>query len=126
MAHLSKKLRSAEGDRIHYWCPGCNEMHGIVVKKDGGSGWGWNGDVDRPTFTPSILTRAGHYAHDKGPGDCWCDYHIRYPEKAKNNRWKCVRCHCFITDGNIRFLNDCTHHLVGMTVPLPDFPGSQD
>lgn len=35
-----------------------------------------------------------------------------------------TRCHLFITNGNIEFCNDCTHHLSGKTVPLPDFPYS--
>jgi hypothetical protein len=28
-------------------------------------------------------------------------------------------CHCFIRDGQIQFLLDCTHALAGQTVPLP-------
>lgn len=27
-------------------------------------------------------------------------------------------CHSFVTDGKIRFLNDCTHDLAGQTVDL--------
>ena len=30
-------------------------------------------------------------------------------------------CHSFIRDGRIQFLGDCTHHLAGQTVDLPDF-----
>lgn len=30
-------------------------------------------------------------------------------------------CHSFVTDGNIQFLDDCTHELKGKTVPLEDF-----
>jgi hypothetical protein len=32
------------------------------------------------------------------------------------------RCHSFVTDGKIEFLNDSTHKLAGQTVPLPDMP----
>lgn len=30
-------------------------------------------------------------------------------------------CHSFITDGRIKFLNDCTHALVGQEVDIPDW-----
>ena len=31
------------------------------------------------------------------------------------------RCHSFVTDGKIRFLNDCTHEMAGETVDLEKF-----
>ena len=30
------------------------------------------------------------------------------------------RCHSFVTDGEVHFLNDCHHELAGKTVPLED------
>ena len=57
MAALSKKLRSLDGGRVAFWCPGCNEAHQItVVEAPNRQGpiWGYNGDPDAPTFTPSI------------------------------------------------------------------------
>lgn len=54
--------------------------------------WKFNGDFEKPTFKPSYLSK--------------------WPE---NNV-----CHSFVTDGKIRFLNDCTHELKGKTVLLPD------
>jgi hypothetical protein len=32
------------------------------------------------------------------------------------------RCHVFITNGQIQFLDDCTHALKGQTVPIPAWP----
>jgi hypothetical protein len=32
------------------------------------------------------------------------------------------RCHSYVRDGKIEFLNDSTHKLAGQTVPLPDMP----
>ncbi len=55
--------------------------------------WSFNDDFDKPTFKPSVLVNK-----DK-------------PER---------RCHSFVTDGKIRFLNDCRHDLAGQTVELPD------
>jgi hypothetical protein len=31
-------------------------------------------------------------------------------------------CHSYVTDGKIRFLDDCTHELAGKTVELEDVP----
>jgi len=73
-------------------CPGCGSPHVIYV--DGAvnpfnnARWNWNGDLVRPTITPSI--------------------HL--PNRP--------RCHSFITDGEIQFLSDCDHALAGKTVPL--------
>lgn len=58
--------------------------------------WQFNGDFERPTITPSILvTWVG--GDDK------------------------MRCHSYVTDGQIQFLADSTHALAGKTVPLPDW-----
>jgi hypothetical protein len=118
MAALGKKLRTQEGERLAFWCPGCNEAHAITTAP---GRWSFNGDADRPTFSPSILVRSGHYALDRPPGNCWCDFAARYPGDGPVP-FKCERCHSFVTDGQIQFLDDCTHELAGQTVPLPDFP----
>jgi len=71
------------------WCPGCDQAHAPNER------WTYNGDPDRPTFTPSILVTGG----SRG-----------------------LVCHSFVTDGRIQFLGDCTHALAGETVDLPDVP----
>lgn len=79
-------------------CPGCGNAHVIGVGEPlpSGSRWGWNGSLDKPTFTPSILTN--HLSGSMGP-----------------------RCHSFVTEGRIQFLSDCDHALKNQTVDLPDF-----
>lgn len=57
--------------------------------------WTFNGDFERPTMEPSIRVSM----HDV------------------------TQCHCYLTDGNIRFCADSPHALAGQTVELPDFPG---
>ncbi|KQP36709.1 DUF6527 family protein [Methylobacterium sp. Leaf100] len=98
------KLRTVEGGHVMFWCPGCNGAHGLRVSTDAspGSRWGFNGDYDRPTFTPSVLVR--YDGADAGQDGA--------PPAV---------CHAFVTDGQIQFLGDCTHALAGQTVPLPDF-----
>lgn len=107
-----------DGGRIEFFCPGCNARHAIVIP-----GWSWNGDVDRPTFTPSLLSRSGHYLYGGNtPGNCYCDFAERHPEAAKGCTFKCLRCHLYVTDGRIQFLNDCSHALAGQTVDMLECP----
>lgn len=97
---VSKKLVKIAGDRLGYWCQGCESSHHVRVKKSPETPhpcWTWDGDIDAPTFSPSVLCTY------KAPGD------------------KSV-CHTFIKAGMVQFLGDCTHSFAGKTVPLPDWP----
>jgi hypothetical protein len=80
-------------------CPGCRSGHVIPTGQGVGPRWSWNGDAHRPTFKPSILVRRP-------------DPDGELPEDV---------CHSFVRDGQIQFLNDCTHALAGQTVPLPEW-----
>lgn len=77
-----------------FYCPGCGYTHPFEVDAPNGAGWEWNGSMDRPTFTPSLLV-AG-----------------TIPEQ---------RCHSVVSDGRIHFLSDSHHALAGKTVALPDW-----
>lgn len=116
MGALSPFLRSVEGNRIAFWCPGCKSAHQVGVGERPGPRWTWNGDCDRPTFKPSILVRWGC----KVPGnEGWC-------KDGSNEPCICGVCHSFVTDGRIEFLGDCTHDLAGQTVDLPSWPNGDD
>jgi hypothetical protein len=122
MGQLSPILRNAvDADgrqHLHFWCPGCNEVHGVVI---GENGWTWNGDAEKPTFQPSVLVTSGHYSPGfphGGPPDCACNYQERFPDRGPWP-WPCSRCHSFVAEGQIQFLGDCTHELANQTVPLP-------
>lgn len=67
--------------------------------------WQFNGDLERPTFGPSVKTEQvlGH----------------RMDHETDSATGFGV-CHSFIKDGRIQFLADCTHALAGQTVDLPD------
>lgn len=123
MSALGTKLRRAAGGMMLFMCPGCGQAHQIRVDATYGPAWGFNGDGNAPTFTPSVLVRSGHYMHGETPGNCYCDYSDRYPDKEPIHG-RCFRCHSFVTDGRIEFLSDCTHALAGQTVDLPDWPSS--
>lgn len=99
MGRLSRKLRSSEGGGLLFWCPGCDGAHQVRVGEGTGPRWGYNGNPDKPTFTPSVFVNApGQYFNPGAPS-----------------------CHSFVTDGRIQFLSDCTHALAGQTVDMPDF-----
>lgn len=53
--------------------------------------WSWNGDTEKPTLSPSIMTTDGEGG---------------------------TVCHSYVTDGNVQFLGDCTHEFKSQTVPL--------
>ena len=116
MSQLSPFLRLGEGDTLMFWCPGCEEGHMICFSP---GRWTWNNDPIKPTFSPSVLVRSGHYV----PGhenECWCTFYKEHPEK--DPVFSCGVCHSFVKDGMIEFLNDCTHHLKGQTVPVVEWP----
>lgn len=73
------------GDYLLFDCPGCLESHGVQLSR-----WTWNGNVDRPSLSPSV--------------------HVRSPRV----------CHSHVRDGRIEYLGDCSHELAGRTVELPE------
>jgi hypothetical protein len=93
-------------------CPGCGFAHmfhtiawesgafvdGEWIPKEGPV-WDFNGDVDNPTFNPSLLI-----------------YEARHPDGELGH----PRCHLFLRDGKLHFLSDCGHHLAGQTIDLPE------
>lgn len=88
---MEKVLRiSNEQNAFLFFCPGCKCGHKFETPK-----WTFNNNFEKPTIRASIL-------HPEGPGK------------------KEYRCHCFVTDGKIQFLNDCTHDLKGQTVDMED------
>lgn len=92
---------------VYFHCPGCKCGHGVWTEKwikdhdtNGnpiyGPIWSFNGNMDKPTFSPSILVTIGH---GEKPSDV---------------------CHSFVRDGMIEFLGDCTHELAGKAVEMED------
>jgi len=84
-------------EHFMFFCPGCECGHGFQTPK-----WTFNGDMKKPTIRASILH----------PGDP----KIREETKGRYGH----RCHVFVTEGKIQFLNDCTHVLKGQTVDLKE------
>lgn len=97
------KFMRRETGEYAFHCPGCNARHSIwprpLTNPENGASWEFNGDVDRPTVSPSLLDVRQFTDPDR----------------------RGQVCHSFITDGQIRFLSDCTHTLAGQTVEIPDW-----
>lgn len=116
MSALSKILREGENGALMFWCPGCNAPHVAYVGEGEGPRWTWNGDVDKPTFSPSLLVKSLTWDPPVTPEnidqyrtDPWVQTQIE------------VVCHTFVQNGEIIFLQDCTHDLAGFTVAIPPF-----
>ena len=95
------KLKPAVDEAGALWayafvCPGCGHAH--VYRVSGATRWAFNGDLERPTFTPSLLNTCPHH-----------------PDPKQR------RCHVNLTLGKLHFHGDCTHTLAGKVVDLPDF-----
>lgn len=93
---------------LRFLCPGCktdfvwDQLHTV------NESWGFNGDVDRPTLTSSVMVQG-----------------VRPNAEGKPAPWIC---HANITDGKLHFHQDCSHALVGQVIELPEWvrPRSTD
>ncbi len=72
-----------------FHCEGCGNSHIYYTS------WNFNGDLINPTFTPSLLNR------------------IPATESTPEHR-----CHLYVENGKIKYLNDCTHKLAGQTIEM--------
>jgi len=87
--------------------------------------WDYNGDPVHPTFSPSVkVTGVVLTAEGEREREEW----IRqgFPKRSTPFDSRPQVCHFFVRNGQMQFLNDCTHALAGITVNMPDFPGSED
>lgn len=107
---MKSMIRNIDDHGVHYQalmfvCPGCalawinggrsSGLHMLPVnspQKD--PSWDWDGNLEKPTLSPSILTGKG------------------------TDRI----CHSFLRAGVFEFLTDSTHSLSGQSVPIPDLP----
>ena len=78
------------GGKHHGWmfrCPGCDQYHEVDDR------WTFNGDLEKPTFGPSVRCTNPAYG----------------------------QCHFYVIDGMVRFEPDDSHK-PGQVVPLVDEP----
>jgi hypothetical protein len=75
-------------------CPVCGWHEFPKVGRPGAS-WTFNGNYEKPTFHPSMNEKVGPFP----------DGHS-------------TRCHFVLTNGVLKFCDDCTHDMKGKSVPL--------
>lgn len=75
-------------------CPGCKVDHFLNTNPENGVAWTWNGSIESPTAMPSL----------------WV-----------NSKGGAPRCHFYIQEGTIKYLQDCDHVLAGQTVDIPEY-----
>jgi len=81
---------SGKLDSYGFYCPGCKCHHSFAIK--GKVKWAFNGDLKRPTFSPSLVI-----------------WRTRRPER---------KCHLFVKNGMIEYLGDCFHSYAGRTIKM--------
>lgn len=93
------KVRDIGNGAFAFYCHGCGHEHVYYTKKDNPQRpcWQFNGDLNNPSFTPSLLNRWGTHV----PG-----YKPAGPEPVYNDGGTC---HLYVTNGKINYCNDCTH-----------------
>jgi hypothetical protein len=89
---------------LAFVCPGCAEMHsnsGLhmlpVNTTEHSPSWDWDGNLEAPTLSPSILTGVGEN-----------------PSRGV--------CHSYLKAGVFEYLGDCTHSMKNQHVPMGDLP----
>lgn len=106
------KIHKTNDDKYLFYCEGCEGVHGVD------NTWTFNGDYEKPTFSPSILVKSTKLT-ETGLADYeeWCN--AGYPNRnGKPLDNVPTVCHSFVTDGKIQYLSDCTHELAGQAVEL--------
>lgn len=84
-----------DNGRVLFYCKGCEQYHSVNTSEDNiGPKWEFNGDLVAPTLTPSVMV------------------------KIPNSGYGYRVCHSFVTDGKIRYLNDCSHKYRGIELKL--------
>lgn len=110
-----------DGDKkyniIMFWCPGCEVrddglesvmsggLHMLAVSGDATDHpvWGFDGNLQKPTLTPSIKTSIPDPSGIPGKPPLFV-------------------CHSFLKAGVFQFLNDSTHKYKGKKVPMVPLP----
>lgn len=118
---MTKKALPRKKDGIiigcYIWCQGCRHVHFFpinlayyntfpnpekITKKPV---WIFNGDFERPTFTPSLR-----------------QYYNRPESHGERAGEEVTTCHNIVTDGKIQFCSDSQHDLKNQTLDLQEIP----
>ncbi|MET3981754.1 hypothetical protein ABIB62_004371 [Mucilaginibacter sp. UYP25] len=90
--NVLQPILNSKGNYIFY-CPGCEANHLVSIAPKAGTYHTLTGTLARPTIRASVMV-------------------------AGNKKLGIHRCHSFVTEGMIAYLDDCTHPLAGKTVSM--------
>lgn len=107
---ILSEIHHGQTDELLYkvvwvWCPGCDEIHQFVVEHGSDRKvpvWNWDGDLECPTFSPSML--------------------VTWTISDSNSKIESKVCHSFLKDGIWDFLSDSTHMLAGTKASMVELP----
>lgn len=159
VARVVEYTASAPGKQVWTWCPGCDTIHPFTIESDGrlngGTTWEWDGNLEAPTFSPSLLVHMSVHLcegeHDpvvcedpaceatghalgamvdgkptwRFPDEQPDDYDIRGHGQPHTREPAFGPCHSFLRAGVWDFLGDSAHHLAGQQVPMVPLPKSR-
>lgn len=101
MANVLAEIKMSDGGKgLVFFCPGCGYYHHFIVEQGSDKSkplWTWNGDMEKPTFSPSLGVNMAMSEH---------------------------RCHSFVRNGQIEYLTDSFHSLAGQTVAMQEIDWS--
>lgn len=89
---LAEEALADGGKGLLFYCPGCKYYHSFTIERAIQPVWTWNGNMEKPTFSPSLLVNGSTEQ----------------------------RCHSFVVNGQIQYLSDCWHELRGQTVDMQE------
>lgn len=123
-----------------FWCPGCKCGHGVWTTRPNntrGAMWKFDGNMDRPTFQPSLLIKEEWDDCSKVPEEGWTEWKEDPRHKGtivEGTRSREVRpefkhlivphrkvCHVIVTNGILNYCGDSTHEFAGKSIPMQDF-----
>jgi hypothetical protein len=111
------RAKLAKPHYVRIKCPGCGHSMFLPIRGPApdGPSWEFNGDLERPTLSPSILQRWSTWEPP-----VTTENHAQWEREPWPQTKVDHVCHSFVRDGRIEFLADCTHALAGQTVDLPE------
>lgn len=113
-AARARVVESELGEAYWSWCLPCKTHHKFQTKLAAGRTgpvWQFNGDMVKPTFTPSLR----YFISQTNETDERGNRTGRVlPERTT--------CHLFLRDGKLEYCSDCPHALAGQTVDLVGLP----
>ncbi len=104
--HDSLVMRRGSRGWMH-WCPACETEHPLP------DSWAFDGNLDRPTFSPSFAQTFMHWTGGIDPSG------LGLGERQQR------LCHYFVKDGNLQFLPDSWHKRSDI-VAMPPLPAPKD